>query len=221
MVIDAVTIALAGMALAVIVLAVFLLRLPRSGRGFDARYEAALAETAGAMGANLKTVTDELHNLTRLVNDQLSSVTAQIQTSTGQMNSRMDRAAELFGTVNRNIGELAKATEHISEIGKDISGLQDILSAPKLRGGLGELLLGDLLRQCLPEKHYDLQYTFRNGSRVDAVVRLAGGMVPVDSKFPLENFRRVINGAGELRYGGDQKPQLGHAAHFRHRPARP
>src|SRR5437773_2393870 len=57
---------------------------------------------------------------------------------------------------------------------------------------LGELLLGDLLAQVLPAGHFTLQHTFRSGERVDAVVRLGPALVPVDAKFPLEDFRRLL-----------------------------
>jgi DNA recombination protein RmuC len=196
---------LSVLVLAVAVLVFSMRRLGARGRDLETRFEAASGELSGAVDTSLKRVSDELRHVTTLVNDQLSSVTHQLQASTGQINTRMDNAARMVGAVNQNLGELKKATEQLFEIGRNISGLEDILKAPKLRGGLGELFLGDLLSQCLPKRHYDLQYTFRNGSRVDAVLRLSGGLVPVDSKFPLENFRRIIDGATDEEKRGAKK----------------
>jgi len=99
------------------------------------------------------------------------------------------------GEVQRGLGELREATAKVYEVGRDVASLQDILRAPKLRGGLGEFLLCDLLAQVLPAAHYTIQHEFRGGERVDAVVRLGGGLVPVDAKFPLEDFRRLLQAA--------------------------
>lgn len=98
-----------------------------------------------------------------------------------------------FGQIQSSIGRLAEASRHMEDVGKEISSLSDILRAPKLRGGIGELLLGDLLSQILSPEHYELQHTFKSGERIDAVIILKVGMVPVDAKFPLESFQRMIS----------------------------
>jgi DNA recombination protein RmuC len=98
----------------------------------------------------------------------------------------------MLTAVHEKLGSLAKASEQITELGKDIIGLQDILKAPKLRGGLGEYFLKDLLGQVLPEKNYETQYRFKDGTIVDAVVKVGDRIVPIDSKFPLESFQRMI-----------------------------
>ena len=130
------------------------------------------------------------------INTQLRGITDQVnrqlQSSSGEVSKRLDNAARVIGDVQKNIGELSEASKRIFEIGKDISTLQEILQPPKLRGGLGEQFLGELLSQILPSEFFTLQYSFSSGERVDAVVRLGERFVPIDSKFPLDNFKRII-----------------------------
>jgi DNA recombination protein RmuC len=140
---------------------------------------------------------ETLSTTTSQVNQQLASVSQQLQVSAGQIGSRLDHAAKVVGEVRQNLGELSKASQQIFDVGKDISSLQDILKAPKLRGVIGELFLGDLLSQILPGNHFTLQHRFKSGDTVDAVIRLGQNLVPVDSKFPLENFKRVLESRSE------------------------
>lgn len=111
-----------------------------------------------------------------------------------------DRIADttrVFGEVKESLGILAERTRQIQEVGKNISSLQEILRSPKPRGGLGELLLERLLADILPRDFYDLQYRFRSGETVDAVVRVGENLVPIDAKFPLEDFERMATAASE------------------------
>ena len=110
---------------------------------------------------------------------------------------RIADTTQVFGEVKERLGELTQRTKEIQEVGKDISGLQNILRAPKLRGGFGELLLERLLADILPRDNYSLQYRFRNGETVDAIIRIGGNLVPIDSKFPLEDFERMITAESE------------------------
>ncbi|MEA3341965.1 MAG: DNA recombination protein RmuC [Chloroflexota bacterium] len=110
----------------------------------------------------------------------------------GQNLGAMTQQVAVFGSVQEGIGKVTEATNKILELGQDITALQSILSAPKPRGGLGEIMLGNLLAQVLPGERYRLQHTFDDGVRVDAAIFLADHVVPIDSKFPLENFRRVL-----------------------------
>ena len=133
---------------------------------------------------NLRTITEQLER-------QLQFVTSQLQAQTQTVGSRLDNAARVIGDVQRNLGELDKATREIKELGQSVSKLDNLLRAPKLRGGFGEFLLEDLLRQVLPADHFSIQHRFRNGSVVDAVISTSDRLTPVDSKFPLENFRKM------------------------------
>jgi len=145
----------------------------------------------------------ELHNLSASLQDQIHALSGQMNDQMKQ-NSRFlqenqQSYREIMGDVQHRLGVLQHATQSMMDIGKDISSLHDILKAPKLRGGMGEFLLAELLRQILPEDHFSLQYRFANGSQVDAIIRLGDGLIPVDAKFPLENFKRI------LEAGSDEK----------------
>jgi DNA recombination protein RmuC len=137
-------------------------------------------------------VAQSLSQNASLLQQQLDSVSKNVRSSSGEINQRLDNAAKLYGNLQSQLGKLSEANTQIQSMVKDISSLQDILRPPKLRGGMGEVLLENLLREILPAEHVSTQYRFRNGAIVDAVIRLPEGMVPVDAKFPLENFKRVI-----------------------------
>jgi len=119
----------------------------------------------------------------------LKSSTSQIDNKLNEnmkmFNTRLDNAARVIGNVQRSIGEF-------SEIGRSMQELQEFLSSPKLRGNIGEQVLKELLSQYFPKSSFELQYTFNNGEKVDAVIKTSQGMIPIDSKFPMENFRRLI-----------------------------
>ena len=158
------------------------------------RSQETMNQQLGQVASQLNT---QLGQVTSQVNARLGQVTEQLQKSTGDLNTRLDKAATVIQDVTKNLGSLGEATKRVFEVGKDIASLQEILRSPKLRGGLGELFLGDLLAQILPPAHFSLQHRFKSGEAVDAVIRLGQHLVPVDAKFPLENFRRVVEVSSE------------------------
>lgn len=146
---------------------------------------------------------EESQRLVNLVVELQNGLRGSVETMRGSLDknllgvqetlgTRLDNAARAVQDVNRRLGSLGEATKRVIDVGKDISSLQEILRSPKLRGGLGELFLGDLLAQIFPPSHYELQHRFKSGEVVDAVIKLGKNLVPVDAKFPLENFKRLI-----------------------------
>lgn len=109
-----------------------------------------------------------------------------LRKNTESLNRRLDNAAKVIGDVQKNIGEM-------SEIGRGMKELQEFLKSPKLRGNIGEHVLKELLGQMLPKQSFRLQYTFKSGDKVDAAIKTSAGIVPIDSKFPMENFRKMID----------------------------
>ena len=151
------------------------------------------------LGGLQQSVATELKGVSAEVSRQLEAGMTLISTSQATIGDRLDRAAKVVGEVQGSLGKLGEATQRVVEVGKEIQGLEHILKSPKVRGGLGEMLLEQLLAQMLPREHYDLQHLFKSGEKVDAVIRLAGRLVPVDAKFPLENFRRMLTEPEEDR----------------------
>lgn len=137
-----------------------------------------------------------LDSSSKLVHQQMSDLRKTMEegsrASTKVLGERLDNAARVVGEVQKSLGRMEEQTKNIFEVGKDISRLNDILRSPKLRGSLGELFLGDLLAQVLPREKYELQYAFKGGQKVDAIIRSAHGLIAIDSKFPLENFVRIL-----------------------------
>ena len=146
-------------------------------------------------------VGQQLAQLTNQLGQRLQESALLIQQAHQSIGERLDRATSVVGEVHGSLGKLDEATRRMLEVGQDIAGLQQILKPPQLRGGFGETLLEQLLSQILPADTFELQYAFRSGERVDAVIRLGNRLVPVDAKFPLENFRRML----EAAEGGEEE----------------
>lgn len=114
-------------------------------------------------------------------------ITDWLKTSTSQLNQRLDYAASLMSSVQKNLGEM-------SEVGRGIKSLQEFLQSPKLRGGLGEQILKDMIGESFPKNAFHLQYSFKSGVKVDAVLKTDAGLLCIDSKFPMENFSALVHG---------------------------
>ncbi len=133
----------------------------------------------------LSLLQQQIGQLTDQFNRQLESMNAQFLRTTGNIGASL-------GNVQTHLGKVEIVTREVLEKARSISSLEDLLRAPKFRGGLGEFFLGDLLAQILPPACYSLQHRFKSGEKVDAVIRIGANLVPVDAKFPLENFKRFI-----------------------------
>ncbi len=130
----------------------------------------------------------------QMLNQNMMSLQNSFQEKLDRTNQvigeRLDNAARVIGAVNRELGQM-------SQIGQNLQNFQELLKNPKLRGGLGEQGLNDMLAQGFAKELYSIQHKFRNGQTVDAAIKIEAGIVPVDAKFPLENFNRILNGKTE------------------------
>lgn len=121
-----------------------------------------------------------------------------LQKNTQSLNERLDSAAKVISQVQRNLGEM-------SEVGRGIRTLQDFLQSPKLRGGLGEEVLKEMIGQTFPKNAFHLQYSFKSGAKVDAVLKTEAGLLCIDSKFPMENFNLMLKGETEAQRNTGKK----------------
>jgi DNA recombination protein RmuC len=115
--------------------------------------------------------------------------------------------------LSQRIGQLQQATASVEQLGAGLSELQKLLQPPQLRGAFGEHLLEELLADALPRDHYQFQYSYaKSGARVDAAVFVNGDrLLPIDSKFPLDNFRRWL----DMRGAGDPEADAARRAFVR------
>lgn len=178
-------------------LVAFLLRRPPAPGADDS----SLAFLQNQLNANAQQTAQQLDALRATLHETMQTLSTQVSGTLTQTNrtigDRLDNTTKVMGDVRQQLGQLKESSQRMIEMGQDISKLQDILQPPKLRGSLGELFLADLLGQILPSAHYRLQYQFKGGETVDAVVLLHTGMVPIDAKFPLENFKRILSTPNE------------------------
>jgi DNA recombination protein RmuC len=123
-----------------------------------------------------------------------TSETLQKSLQAGQatISQNLQSSQKVLSQLNTQIGELQGTNKQMLQVGTEVRRLQDILSSPKLRGQMGEWSLENLLSQILPQHSYELQYTFKDGRIVDALVKLADFSVPIDAKFPLPSFEAML-----------------------------
>jgi DNA recombination protein RmuC len=127
---------------------------------------------------------------------QLDAITSTLDRRLSAIDTKVDRrfehASETTRQIHEQLGRIGQTNEQMLERAKDLSRLQEALRPPKARGGFGEHLLANLLADTFPREKYELQYGFKSGERVDAVIRLDRSLVPVDAKFPLDNYQRLV-----------------------------
>jgi len=142
----------------------------------------------------LKSMQVTIEHTNKTLNDAMRGtsveMTRTLQSNSRQLNERLDEAARVIGALNKNVGEM-------SEVGRGIRSLQEFLQSPKLRGNIGEQVLKDMIGQSFPKQSFHLQYAFKSGVKVDAVLKTDAGLLCIDSKFPMENFTLLHNGETE------------------------
>ncbi|PIV00578.1 hypothetical protein COS54_02660 [Candidatus Shapirobacteria bacterium CG03_land_8_20_14_0_80_39_12] len=121
---------------------------------------------------------------------QDETIVSWLKTMQNSLDTRLDSATQLMGQIRQDAGRFA-------ELSLSMKNLQDYLKSPKLRGNIGEEVLKDLISQMFPKNSFFLQYAFKSGDKVDAAIKTEAGILPIDSKFPAENFQKMMASENE------------------------
>jgi DNA recombination protein RmuC len=113
------------------------------------------------------------------------------------MAERMASVQSTFAGLQEQVGAMNAQARHLTDLSKSVNAIEHVLRAPKMRGSFGEEQLENLLGLVFARQQYELQYRFPSGEMADAIILLSAGNVAVDSKFPLENFRRIADAGTE------------------------
>jgi DNA recombination protein RmuC len=158
-------------------------------RQADARQDRLLAELAAARGAS-ESLDRRFDEMRRSVDTRVSGVEQRLVDGQKSLTDHLGASGQILQEVGQKMGRIFEASQKIEKLAGDVTRLEDLLKPPKLRGALGEAFLEQTLRQVLPAQGFEMQYRFPDNVVVDAAIFVGDRIVPVDSKFPLENFRR-------------------------------
>jgi DNA recombination protein RmuC len=145
---------------------------------------------------DLTTLTESVHQL----KDGLQShLTERLDKSNQQMINQFKESATIIKDVTQKLTNLERTNQQVGDIAGELKVLQNVLANPKQRGVLGEFYLEQILQNLLPPGAFALQYKLAEGLIVDAVIKLDGRVLPIDSKFSLENYNRLVDAKGDQR----------------------
>src|ERR1700730_14548299 len=170
-------------------------------RRTDRETSALRQEIQNLLATQAQGLTAQLGQLTQAVTQQLGQVSQQVQSgmaSTGTLVSEAQRAVSvqlqsattIIGTLQQQLGKVEESGRDLSD---DAKAIEMVLGGAKTRALLGEVAVERMLADTLPISAYEMQYRFASGEVVDAAVHFGTKLVPIDSKFPLDDFRRMMD----------------------------
>ena len=163
------------------------------GKLRELKNQTAVEMVKGDMAELTRTVTGLQQSLGERLDRSSTSVQASLQ-------KQLTESAKLVSDVTQRLAKLDETNRRVVDVADELKTLQNVLSNPKQRGVFGEYYLESVLENVLPVGQYKMQYKFSDGEIVDAVILLEKGrMLPIDSKFSLENYNRMIESAGKER----------------------
>ncbi|MCL4527965.1 MAG: DNA recombination protein RmuC [Chloroflexi bacterium] len=142
-------------------------------------------------------IQDQQKQIQHQMSDLAKTLDARLGDSTKTMLAQSDRSVQIVREITGEITKVTEGQKQIVSLADQLRSLQDILKNPKQRGVLGEYFLETVLKNVLPPGTYQLQYPFADGTKVDAVIFYQDHVIPIDSKFSLENYNRLANAATE------------------------
>ncbi len=157
-----------------------------------------MASMAKQVSEAFRVSSDELgkrvEGLTRTTDQRLQEITGQVEK---RLSEGFEKTTETFTKVLEHLTRIDEAQKRITELSSNVVSLQEVLTDKRSRGAFGEVQLNALVRNVMPEGSYALQKTLSNGTRVDCLLSLPEptGQVPIDAKFPLESFQRLMDHA--------------------------
>lgn len=195
----------AGVAVVAILILALLLR--SASRRSEEKLADARQELQNALTTQGQAFTAQINHLMQSMTQQLGQVRQELQTgmaSSGQITSDAQKnVAQQLHSANESVRQISQQLGTVLKMGEDLSKasqtMQQVLGGAKSRGTLGEIGLERMLEDSLPASNYELQYHFSTGDIVDAVVRAGDHLLPIDSKFPLESYRRLIDTGEDAR----------------------
>ncbi|OHA23955.1 MAG: hypothetical protein A3B11_01920 [Candidatus Taylorbacteria bacterium RIFCSPLOWO2_01_FULL_44_26] len=165
-----------------------------------------------------RTLDRKVGDLTRTVDTKIHQSSKSVQDS---MRAQLSESSNLIREVTRGLTKLDETNKQVVSFADQLQNLQDILKNPKHRGILGEYYLETLLKNVLAPGQYQMQYAFKNGEVVDAVVFVKEKIIPIDSKFSLENYNKLAEEKNpaereklERSFVGDLKTRIQETAKY-------
>lgn len=144
------------------------------------------------MSDTQKTMSQTQNNLNKTIQEQFGQSTKIIQGITGQ-------STKMIAEITEKLTSLDKTNSQVIGFSQQLSNLEKVLTSQKQRGNLGEAGLQLVLENILPPTAFELQYQFSDGDTVDAIVKTKDGLIPVDAKFSLDNYNRILEEKDEER----------------------
>ncbi len=142
----------------------------------------------------LEMLKSDVTELNRSMNNLQQAVSGKLDISHESMRKQLGESAKLITDVTQRLTKLDETNKRVVDVADELKTLQNVLQNPKQRGVFGEYYLESVLDNILPSKNYQMQYKFKDGEIVDAVVFLDKGLIlPIDSKFSLENYNRMVS----------------------------